>query len=406
MPSGQAIMSGQPTDIVVTAIARTPFGRFDGALKGINAPQLGALAMNEALDRSGLDPQKIDAVFGGIGMMAGAIITPVRQALLMSKLPETTPSATIDRACCSGMTSIGLGMKDIRLEEARALLCGGFESLSNTPVLWPRQKAKLGDVNVTDPLVIRGLVVDRPIAVYTGDESIRHGVDRAMQDDWARQSHERYFAAEEKGYFEPERFSVEVSDAKGRTQNFTSDEAPRRDTTAEKLSTLKTVYGGKTVTAGNAPGLSDGAAFLVVMRRDFAEENGLTPLARLVDYVQVAGGPTSGTVTPGTAIMKLARRHNRGHGQWDLIEINEAYAATPLVSTLALADGDKSEASKIRGRTNIHGGAVAIGHPLGASGARLVMTLINGLRRRGGGTGVAAICGGFGQGDALMVEVD
>lgn len=399
-------MSGQPTDIVIAAMARTPFGRFDGSLKRLNAAELGALAMNAALDRSSLAPEKIDAVYGGIGMMAAAVLTPVRQAVLMSKLPEETPSATIDRACCSGMTSLGLGMKDIKVGEARALLCGGFESLSNTPVLWPRQKAKLGDVTSTDPLVIRGMIVDRPIAVYTGDEALRHGVDRAMQDEWAQQSHERFFEAEERGYFESERFLVEVTDTKNQSQQFTTDEGPRRDTTVKKLSTLKTVYGSATVTAGNAPGLSDGAAFLTIVRRDFAEENGLTPLAQLVDYVQVAGGPTSGTVTPATAIIKLARRHNRGPAQWDLIEINEAYAATPLVSTLVLAEGDRAEADTIRGRTNIHGGAVAIGHPLGASGARLVMTVINGLTRRGGGTGVAAICGGFGQGDALMVRVE
>jgi acetyl-CoA C-acetyltransferase len=165
------------------------------------------------------------------------------------------------------------------------------------------------------------------------------------------------------------------------------------------------VYGGKTVTAGNAPGLNDGAAFLVVTRRDFAEDRGLQPLARLIDYVQICGGPTSGTSTPAAAISRIAARNDRGPADWDLLEINEAYAATPLVSTLVLADGDRTKAERIRERTNIHGGAVAIGHPLGASGARIVMTLINGLRARGGGRGAAAICGGFGQGDALMVEV-
>jgi acetyl-CoA C-acetyltransferase len=165
------------------------------------------------------------------------------------------------------------------------------------------------------------------------------------------------------------------------------------------------VYGGKTVTAGNAPGLNDGAAFITVTRRDFADSRDLSPLATLVDYVQVCGGPTSGTVTPAQAIIRVAKRNNTDPMAWDAIEINEAYAATPLVSTLVLAEGDRKKADQIRARTNAYGGAVAIGHPLGASGARVVMTLINRLRRRGGGIGVAAICGGFGQGDAIMIKV-
>jgi acetyl-CoA C-acetyltransferase len=339
-------------------------------------------------------------------MIGSAMLTSVRQAVLLSNLPETTPSAMIDRACCSGMTAVGMGMKDIRCGEARVVVCGGFESLSRTPVLWPRQRERrIGDVAVTDPLLMRGVVVDRPIPVYSGDESVRHGVDRRQQDEWAVQSHQRYFAADADGYFDDERFPVEVSDNKGAPRTISTDESPRADTSVEKLTTLAPVYGGKTITAGNAPGLNDGAAFLMVVRRDFAEERGLEQLARLVDYVQVCGGPTSGTVTPATAITKIAERNGRGQTDWDLIEINEAYAATPLVSTLVLADGDRKAADAIRGKTNVHGGAVAIGHPLGASGARLIMTLINGLRRRGGGRGVAAICGGFGQGDAIMVEV-
>ncbi len=401
-------MSGQPTDAVVVAMARTPFGRFEGALKSFNAPRLGALAINEVLSRSKVAPNEIDVLYGGVGMIAGALLTPVRQAVLYSDLPETTPSACIDRACCSGMTAIGVAMKEIRCGEASALICGGFESLSNTPILWPRQRARrIGDVLASDPLLMRGLMVERPIPVYSGDEALRHGVDRRQQDEWAQRSHERYFAAEQNGYFETERFGIDIPDVKsGAAQRFTVDESPRANTSLDRLSTLEPVYGGKTITAGNAPGLNDGAAFLAITRRDFAEVHGLEPLARLVDYVQVCGGLTSGTVTPATAILRLAGRTNRRSTDWDLLEINEAYAATPLVSTLVLADGDRAEADAIRERTNIHGGAVAIGHPLGASGARIVMTLINGLRQRGGGRGVAAICGGFGQGDAVMVEID
>ncbi|MDO8705428.1 MAG: thiolase family protein [Sulfuricaulis sp.] len=393
-------------DVVVVSVARTPFGRYEGMLREFDGPALGTLAIDMAVQRSGIAADAIDAVYGGVGMISSAMLTPVRQAVLCSVLPETTPSAAIDRACCSGMTAIGMGFKDIRLGEANAVVCGGFEALSRTPLLWPRQRARIGNVAAEDPLLIRGRVVDRPIAVFSGDEAIRRGVDRAQQDAWAMQSHQRYAQAQAAGYFEFETFGVEASGAKGASTLMTLDESPRPDTTLEKLAKLKPVYGGQTITAGNAPGLSDGAAFLVLCRRDFAKANGLLPLARIVDYVQICGGPTSGTSTPASAIVRLAERSGRDVRGWDLIEINEAYAATPLVSTLALADGQLDKAQQLRQRTNVHGGAVALGHPLGASGARIVMTLINGLRRRGGGRGVAAICGGFGQGDGLLVEVE
>jgi len=400
-------MPKKPDDIVVVAVARTPFGRFEGALKDIEAPRLGALAINEVLARSGALKTEVGALYGGVGMIGSCVLTPVRQSVLLSALPETIPSAMIDRACCSGMTAIGFGMKDIRCGEAKAVIAGGFESLSRTPVLWPRQRERrIGDVTATDPLLMRGLVVDRPIPVYSGDEALRHGVSRAEQDEWAVRSHQRYFSADAKGYFGFERFAVETKDAKGMSRRFETDESPRKDSSVEKLSTLTPVYGGKSITAGNAPGLNDGAAFVVLARRDVASEHGVKPLARLVDYVQVCGGPTSGTVTPATAVFQIARRNGLAPSELDLLEINEAYAATPLVSTLVLAGNDKVLTQRLRDKTNINGGAVAIGHPLGASGARIVMTLINGLLDRGGGRGVAAICGGFGQGDAVLVEVD
>lgn len=397
---------GKDTDIVVVAYARTPFGRFEGQLAALDGPTLGALAIDETLRRSGLAPDDVDALYGGVGMIGSAQLTPVRQAVLKSRLPETTPSASIDRACCSGLTALGIAFKDLRLGEGRAVLAGGFESLSRTPLLMPRQRgARIGSFTLDDPLLLRGTVVDQPISVYSGEESLRRGVDRAQQDEWAVRSHQRAGQAEADGYFDPERFAVTVPQARGEPQVMRRDESPRPDTTLDKLARLKPVYGGKTVTAGNAPGLNDGAAFLMLTTRGFARERGLEPLARIADHAQVCGGPTSGTSTPASAVRRIEQRQGRRSTDWHLIEINEAYAATPLVSTLTLADGDLALAQKLRERTNVHGGAVALGHPLGASGARIVMTLINGLRRRGGGLGVAAICGGFGQGDALMVEV-
>lgn len=395
-----------PHDVVVASVARTPFGRFEGKLSGIDAPTLGALAIDEAVRRARIVGDAVDAVYGGVGLIAAALLTPVREAVLRTRLPETTPSAAIDRACCSGMTAVGFAFKDIRLGEAKAVVCGGFDALSRTPLLLPRQRPRIGNVSASDPLLLRGTLVEQPISVYSGEEALRLGIDREQQDRWAVQSHARYAAAQAQGFFDFERFAVTVTDAKGNEESVLEDESPRPDTSYEKLAKLKPVYGGKSITAGNAPGLNDGAAFLVLCRRDFAQAHGLAVLARIADYVQLAGGPTSGTSTPGRAVLRLAERNRFQPADLDLIEINEAYAATPLVSTLTMANGDAALAARLRERTNVHGGAVALGHPLGASGARLVMTLINGLRRRGGGRGAAAICGGFGQGDGILLEVE
>lgn len=393
-------------EIVVTAVARTPFGRFNGVLKDLSGPELGARTIDALLDRSGLPAGQVDAVYIGVGMISSATLTPARQAVLLSHLPDQTPSLAVDRACCSGMSAIGLGYKDLLVGAAGTVICGGSDNLSLTPLLWPRRRDRLiGATTVDDPLLLRAPVVETPIAVYTSEEALRHGIDRHAQDEWALESHRRYFAAEEAGYFAFERIAVETTDAKGKATLVLKDESPRADTSLEKLGRLPTIYGSKTITAGNAPGLNDGAAFLLLTTRERASELGLTVLARIIDYAQVADGPTSGSYTPAIAIGKLLSRHGIDAAGLDLIEINEAYAATPLVSTMRLAKDDAARARHLRERTNLHGGAVAIGHPLGASGARLVMTLINGLRQRGGGVGVAAICGGFGQGDAVLLEV-
>ncbi len=391
-------------DPVIVAVARTPFGRLEGSLAGVAAASLAAYAVDEVLVRAG-DPA-IDAVYAGIGLIGGATLTATRQAVLLSRLPHSTPSFGVDRACCSSMTAIGLGWKDILAGQSAALVCGGFESLSRTPLLWPRQRARIGAVTVEDPLRLSGPAVDRPIAVYSGEEALRQGVTRIDQDNWAVSSHANYFLAQERGFFSFERMSLNLDGPKGQAFVFEADESPRRDTTLEKLSRLSPVYGGPCITAGNAPGLNDGAAFVVLTSAEFARAHGLPVLARIRGYAQVCGDATSGTYTPAVAIDKVLEKSGLTVDGIDLIEINEAYAATPLVSTLKLGGGDAKRVSALRKRTNTNGGAVAIGHPLGASGARLTMTLIAGLVERGGGRGVAAICGGFGQGDALLVEVD
>jgi acetyl-CoA C-acetyltransferase len=325
--------------------------------------------------------------------------------VLASQLPDSTPSLAVDRACCSGLTAIGLAARDIASAHADLIICGGCDNLSRTP-LWGRRARKTrpgdpaavdSDTAPYDPLLLRSPVQDKAIADYSGEEALAHGVTRVMQDEWAALSHERYFRADAQGVFATERFAVAGVGA---------DEGPREDTSLDKLAALPTLYASPTITAGNAPGLADGAAFLMLAAADKAARLGLPTLARIAGYEQVADVPTSGSYTPALAIQRLLKRQGRAMYEIDLLEINEAYAATPLVSTLRLGSRNPSLAAELHERTNVHGGAVAIGHPLGASGARITMTLINALTRRGGGRGVAAICGGYGQGDAVMVEVD
>jgi len=388
--------------VVIAAPARTPFGRFGGALRDVSAPELGAFAIDAAVARAGLDPRAVDAACLGVGMIGAGMLTPVRQAVLGSALPEATPSLAVDRACCSGMTAVGLAFRDIRAGEAQILVAGGFESLSRTPRLLARGAApRVGPLTLDDPLLMRGAIVEAPIATYTGREALAHGVDRALQDEWALASHGRYFAAAARGFFATERVAFAAGGARLET-----DEGPRTDSTLARLAALPTVYDSATVTAGNAPGLSDGAAAMIVAGAAAARAHGLEPSAEILAHAQVAGGPTSGTRTPAVAIGRALARAGLRLDDLALLEINEAFAATPLVSTLELAGGDRAGAESLRARTNVNGGAVAIGHPLGASGARLVMTLAAALRERGGGIGAAAICGGFGQGDAILLRVD
>ncbi len=394
-------------DIVVAAVARTPFGRFNGTLRDLSGPELGAAMIDEVCARVKFPACSVDAVYLGVGMIGSAMLTPARVAVLRSQLPNETPSFAVDRACCSGMTAVGLGFKEIRAGSAETVICGGFESLSRTPLLMPRNRERaLGELVLDDPLLLRAPdFIGGSISSYSAEEALKHGIDRAAQDEWAVESHRRYFAADAQGYFEFERVPVRLPDGKNGDRVVDKDESPRRDTSLEKLASLNTVRGSKTITPGNAPGLNDGAAALVLLSDKKARELSLPVLAHIRGYAQVAEGPTSGSYTPAIAIEKLLKPHGLTPDKLDLIEINEAFAATVLVSTLRLASKDAAAAAKLRARVNPHGGAVAIGHPLGASGARLVMTLINGLRRRGGGVGAAAICGGYGQGDSILVDV-
>lgn len=391
-------------DVVIAAYGRSPFGRFFGGLKDLPASRLGALTVDALLARTGIAPESVDALYAGVGMAAGGSFTPARELVLHSRLPDATPSMAVDRACCSGLTAIALGFNALRTSDQRLVICGGFENLSRTPLWAERQhKSRPGDPAardpsgpIYDPLLLRSPMAGKAIAEYTGEEALAAGVSRTEQDHWALGSHQRALAAEARGFFAGEILPVGA---------LLRDEGPRPDTSLQALAALPTLYQSPTITAGNAPGLSDGAAFLVVATRGAALAAGLEPVARILDTVSLADGPTSGSYTPALAIRRLLERRRWTTTDLDLIEINEAYAATPLVSTLRLADGNASRARELRQRVNVNGGAVALGHPLGASGARIVMTLASALRARGGGRGAAAICGGYGQGEGLLLEV-
>ncbi len=386
----------------VAAMARTPFGKFRGCLSALDAIDIGAHLIDGLLDRDGDGERLPEAVHGGAGLLGGSHLTTLRQSIIRSRLPNTTPSQGVDRACCSGMSAISNATAWLKAGAGDKALAIGVESLSNTPLLLHRgSDRKINSLGLVDPLLLSGSVSEKTIAQYTSEEALKHGVGRADQDAWALRSHERYFAGKQAGIFADQIIPVENSG-----QRIVEDEGPRENSSLDRLAGLATVNGSATITAGNAPGLSDGAAGLVLVSGDAgsgADDN--APLAEIVDCVQLAGDLQTGTSIPAAAILRLLQRNRLSLEQVDVIEINEAFAATPLVSTGVLAQETGTDLAALRTRTNSHGGAVAIGHPLGASGVRIVMQAISRLRARGGGTAICAICGGFGQGEAVLLRL-
>jgi acetyl-CoA C-acetyltransferase len=382
-------------DVFLAGGVRTPFGRFGGGLRDVPPTTLAAETIKVTLEATGCPPDRLDELVLGIGMRAGGTMAPARQALVEAGLPPSLPSITVDRACCSSMSAVGLGLAKIRSGEATNVLAGGAENMSGTPfLLRARWGQRLGDLVAEDPLLMRSPISDEPIARYVGQVALRFAVSREVQDDWAVQSHERYFEALERGYF-----TAEIVPVQSGGETVSRDEQPRRST-PEALAALPTIYGSPTITAGNAPGLNDGAATLLV-----SSDPSLHRLGKLLAYAQVSGQLNGSAYLPAVAIRAALSQVGWAIDDVDNLEINEAYAAMPLVSTKVLAEDDESKWAKMLARTNVHGGAVAIGHPMGASGARIVLTLARTLAERGGGRGVAAICGGFGQADAVVIEV-
>jgi acetyl-CoA C-acetyltransferase len=397
-------------DVVIVAGARTPFGRFGGALRDVPAVELGAHVVRALLERAGLEPDKVDELALGCCIPAetqGLAAVVARQVLLLSGLPADRPSITLDRACCSALTACQWAWRSLRLGEAGVVLAGGVDNMSRTPHLAVglRWGQKLGDVQLEDPL--HGMSYRRynPVSVDAGEVALEHGVDREQQDAWALLSQQRYQAALAAGKLADEIAPLEVPARRGSPLRLEADELPRPDTCLEGLAALPTVYGSPTITAGNAPGLDAGAAGLVLASRARAEELGLPILGRLVGVASTAEAPRQIASVPAAAIRKALARSGWRLEELRLLEINEAFAAMPLVSSLILAGGDQAAAEDLRERLNVNGGAIAVGHPIGASGARILFSLLLELRRRGGGRGAAAICGGLAQGDCALVEV-
>lgn len=389
--------------VVIVKAKRTPFGNFGGALKDITTVELGSKAVSAAIEGA-VDPQDIDFLIMG-NNMPGSGLSPARQVVMAAGWPKETNAMLLDRACCSSMSAIGIGFEKIMMGRAKIVVAGGMENMSRTPYLLPQLRwgQRIGDFMVKDELVIRNPYLQAPMAQYAGEVGVEWGAGRKEQDEWAVLSHKRAAEATEKGYLAEEMINVEIKNKKG-TVIFDKDEHVRKDSSLEKLSTMEPVYGSPTVTAGNASGICDGASGVLVMAESEAKKRGLKPIARIVDWTAVSSEPRNSPLLPAIAINKILSANGMKLDEMKLIEVNEAFASMPLVTTLSLCDKDLAKTEKLRERVNVNGGAIAIGHPVGATGARLVMTLINELRRRNERYGIAAICGAIGQGDAIIVE--
>jgi len=394
-------------EVVVVGAVRTPFGRFGGTLKDFTLPDLGGRVVSEALRRASISPEDVEEIAMGVNL-PGSDRSIARQAALRAGIPDTTPAFTVDRACCSSMAAVNMVSRSLRLGDATVVVGSGTENMSLVPyfVHDARWGKRIGDIVLKDQLIISCPYSGKPRALQAGDEAIEFGIGREEQDRWALRSHQRVMAALEAGFFEAEIMPIEVPQRKGPPVLFDKDEALRPDTSLEKLARLKTVYGSPTVTPGNAPGLNTGASAVVLTTREEAERRGIQPLATIRTWAMVAGHPDRIASIPATAVQKALDQLGMTVDDMDLIEINEAFAAMPLVATHILGGGDPAKVAEIRAKTNVNGGAIAIGHPTGATGARLLMTIIYALKSRGERWGLAAICGGIGQGEAMIVEVD
>ena len=394
-------MTDQTTPVILGAV-RTPIGRFLGGLAPLPAPRLGAIVIKEAVGRAGIAPAAVDEVIMGHVLQGGAGQAPARQAAIHAGLPGTVPSVTVNKVCGSGLKAVMLAAQAIKAGDAQCVVAGGMESMSNAPhyLYGVRNGIKAGNTDLVDGMIRDGLwdsfgdVHMGSLAEYTAKKA---GVSREDQDRFAVESHRKAVAAQEACRFKGETVAVEIPEKTGQTV-IEKDEGPRKDTSLEALAALRPAFEKNgTVTPGNAPGLNDGASALVVTSLAFAKAHGLTPLARITAYATGGGEPKDLFFAPIVAVQSLMKKSGTTIGDYDLIEANEAFAVQALADGRALGwDWD---------RVNVNGGAIALGHPIGASGARVLTTLLYALRDRGKATGLATLCLGGGNAVALSVEV-
>ena len=387
---------------VVLGAARTPFGKFGGALAPLSAPELGGAAIREAVMRSGVEDAEIQHSIFGIVVQAGIGQIPSRQANFHAGLPFELTTETLNQVCASGLRSATLGETLIRAGDYDVILAGGMESMSNAPYLLQKARwgIRMGDVPTLDAMMHDGLLdAFRHVNMvrFGTDGARKFDISREEQDEWALRSHQRAAAATDEGRLAEEIVGVKVPGRKGETNYVETDESIRRDTSLEKLAALRPLDEGGTVTAGNAPGVTDGAGALVLASESYAERRNLVPLGTIVAHAKVAEEPPNLLTVPGNSGRLALEKAGWSAEELDLVEINEAFAGVAIHSTRILGVDPEI--------VNISGGALALGHPIGASGARILTTLLYELRRRGGGRGLAAICSGGGQGDAVLVEV-
>jgi acetyl-CoA C-acetyltransferase len=396
-------MTSQARSSVIVAGARTPMGRLLGSLRGFSGADLGGIAIKAALERAGVAGDQVQYVIMGQVLQAGAGQIPARQAAVKAGIPMSVPALTVNKVCLSGLDAIALADQLIRAGEFDVVVAGGQESMTNAPHLLPKSREgfKYGAVEMLDAMAHDGLTdafENIAMGASTEKHNTRLGIDRAAQDEVAALSHQRAAAAQKNGLFEAEITPVEIPQRKGDPVVFSQDEGIRAETTTESLGKLRPAFSKEgTITAGSSSQISDGAAAVVVMSKERAEALGLEWIAEIGAHGNVAGPDNSLQSQPSNAIRHAMGKEGISVDDLDLIEINEAFAAVAVQSMKDL--GISTE------KVNVNGGAIALGHPIGMSGARIVLHLALELKRRGGGTGAAALCGGGGQGDALIIRV-
>ncbi|WP_018758219.1 acetyl-CoA C-acetyltransferase [Paenibacillus terrigena] len=386
-------------ETVIISGCRTAFGKFGGMWRGVKAVDLGGAAIRGALQRSLMDPADVDGVVMGMVLQAGAGQSPARQAAMLAGLSQHVSAETVNKVCASGLRAVTLADQMIRAGDGSIFVAGGMENMSKVPFAAPNMRwgVRMGSSELIDLMQYDGLLCafEQVLMAQYGDEAAQEqGISREEQDEWALRSHNRAVAAITQGKIKDEVISVSTSQGERDT-----DECPRMDTNLKKLGQLKPIVGdGGTVTAGNAPGVNDGAAAFLLMSKEEAARRSLTPLARIIGHTSIGMEARHIAQAPAVAIQKLLQKTGHRMDEIDLFEVNEAFAAVILTCSRMLAWDIE--------RVNVNGGAIALGHPLGASGARILLSLIMELRRRGGGLGIAAICSGGAHGDAILVQVD